>query len=67
MNNLLANIGRPLRPLLKTGLLLMKNVLKSLVKSVLIPLELIAAAAATDAAFQEKNFWIRYDYTDNRK
>ena len=44
----------------------MKNVLKSLVKSVLIPLELIAAAA-TDAAFQEKIFWIRYDYTDNRK
>ena len=46
----------------------MKNVLKSLVKSVLIPLELIAAAAAaTDAAFQEKKVWIRYDYTDNRK
>ena len=35
--------------LLKTGLLLMKNVIKSLAKSVLIPLGLTAAASATDA------------------
>ena len=42
-------LGRLLRSLLKTGLSLMGNVLKPLAKSVLIPLELIAAAAA-DAA-----------------
>ena len=32
----------------------MKNVLKPLAKSVLIPLELTAAASATDAAIQKK-------------
>ena len=42
-------LGRLLRSLLKTGLSLMGNALKPLAKSVLIPLELIAAAAA-DAA-----------------
>ena len=39
-------------PLLKTGLPLIKNVLKPLSKSVLIPLGL-TAAAATDAVIQE--------------
>ena len=34
----------------------MKNVLKLLTKSVLIPSGLTAAAAATDAAIQKKNF-----------
>ena len=43
-------LGRLLGPLLKTGLLLMKNVLKPLVNSVLIPLRLTAAAAAAAAA-----------------
>ena len=43
-------LGRLLRSLLKTGLSLMGNVLKPLAKSVLIPLELIAATSATDAA-----------------
>ena len=38
-----------LRPLLKTGLPLMKNVIKPLTKSVLIPLGLTAAASAADA------------------
>ena len=47
-------LGRLLGPLLKTGLPLMKNVLKQLPKSVLIPLRLTAAAAATDAAIQKK-------------
>ena len=42
-------LGRLLGPLLKTGLPLMKNVLKLLAKSVLIPLGSTAAAAATDA------------------
>ena len=39
-------LGRLLGPLLKTGLPLIKNVIKPLSKSVLIPLGLIAAAAA---------------------
>ena len=37
-------LGRLLRPLLKTGLPLIGNVLKTLAKSLLIPLGLIAAA-----------------------
>ena len=40
---------RLLGPLLKTGLPLMKNVIKPLPKSVLIPLRLTAAASAVDA------------------
>ena len=51
-------MNRLLGPLLKTGLYLIGNVLKSLAKSVLIPLGLIAAAAATDAAIYKKNIWI---------
>ena len=42
-------IGRLLGPLLKTGLPLMKNVIKPLAKIVLIPLGLTAAASAADA------------------
>ena len=41
-------LERCLGPLLKTGVPLMKNVLKPLAKSDLIPLGLTAAAAATD-------------------
>ena len=47
-------LGRRLEPLLKAGLPLMKNVLKPLAKSVLIPLGLTVAASATDAAIQKK-------------
>ena len=43
-------------PLLKTGLLLIRNVLKPLAKSVLIPLELTAVASATDVAINKKMF-----------
>ena len=46
-------LGRLLGPLLKTELLLIGNVLKLLVKSVLIPLELTAAASVTDAAIHK--------------
>ena len=49
-------LGRLLGPLLKTGLPLMKNVLKPLAKSVLIPLGLTLAASATDAAIHKKMF-----------
>ena len=48
-------LGRLLGPLLKTGLPLMKHVIKPLAKSVLIP-GLTAAAAATDAAVHKKMF-----------
>ena len=47
-------LGSLLGPLVKTGLPLMKNALKASAKSVLIPLGLIAAASATDAAIQKK-------------
>ena len=42
-------LGRLFGPLLKTGLPLIKNVIKPLAKSVLIPLGLTAAAAAAAA------------------
>ena len=49
-------LGRRLGPLLKTGLPLIKNVLKPLAKSVSIPLGLTAAAWATDAAIHKEMF-----------
>ena len=48
-------LGRLLGLLLKTGLSLMKNVLKPLAKRVLIPLGL-TVASATDAAIHKKMF-----------
>ena len=42
-------LSRLLGPLLETGLPLIKNVIKPLAKSVLIPLGLSAAASAADA------------------
>ena len=48
-------LGRLLGPLLKTGLPLIKNVIKALAKSVLIPLGLTAAASAGDAGIHKKN------------
>ena len=47
-------LGRLLRPLLKTGLPLMKNVIKRLAKSVFISLGLNAAASAADAGIHKK-------------
>ena len=47
-------LGRLLGPLLKTGLPLIKNVIKPLAKSVLIPLGLTAAASAADAGIQKQ-------------
>ena len=47
-------IGRLLGLLLKLGLPLMKNVIKPLAKSVLIPLGLTAAASATDTGTHKK-------------
>ena len=47
-------LGKLLGSLLKTGLPLMKSVIKSLAKSVLIPLGLTAAASAADAGIHKK-------------
>ena len=48
-------LGKLLGPLLKTGLPLIKNVIKPLAKSALIPLGLTAAASAADAGIHKKN------------
>ena len=45
-----------LGPLLKSGLPLIKNVFKTLAKSVLVPLGLTAAASVVDPAIQKKSF-----------
>ena len=47
-------LGRLLGPLLKAGLPLIKNVIKPLAKSILIPLGLTAAASAADAGIHKK-------------
>ena len=47
-------LGRLLGPLLKAGLPLIKNVIKPLAKSVLIPLGLTAAASVADAGIHKK-------------
>ena len=47
-------LGRLLGPSLKTGLPVIKNVIKSLAKSFLIPLGLTIAASAVDAGIHEK-------------
>ena len=49
-------LGRHLEPLLKTGLPLVKNVLKPLAKSVLIPLGWTVVVSATDAAIHKQMF-----------
>ena len=52
-------LGILLGPLLKSGLPSIKNVIKPLAKSILIPLELTAAASAADARIHKKNLRIR--------
>ena len=60
--------GRLLGLLLKTGLPLIKNVIKPLAKSVLISYRLTAARSAADAGIHKKNIRIRkYDNTNNIK
>ena len=48
-------LGRLLSPLRKTWLPLIKNVVKPLAKSVLIPLGLTAVASAADAGIHKKS------------
>ena len=47
-------LGKLLGPLLKTGLPLIKSVIKPLARSVLVPLGLTAAASAADAGIHKK-------------
>ena len=47
-------LSRLIGPLLKTGLPFIKNVIKPLAKSVLIPLGLTAAASAADVGIHKK-------------
>ena len=49
-------LSRLLGPLLKTGLPLIKSVIKPLAKSVLIPLGLTTAASAADAGIHKKKY-----------
>ena len=48
-------LGRLLGPLLRTGLPLMKSVIKPLAKSVLVTLGLTSAASAADAGIHKKS------------
>ena len=48
-------LGKLLGPLLRTGLPLMKSVIKPLAKSVLMPLGLTAATSAADAGIHKKS------------
>ena len=56
-------LGRFLGPLLKTGLPLIKNVIKPLAKSVLVPLGFTAAASATGAGIHKKILQSGYNTT----
>ena len=56
-------LGRLLGPLLKIGLPLIKNIIKPLAKSVLIPLGLTAAASAADVGIHKKILGSGHDNT----
>ena len=56
-------LGRRHGPLLKTVLPLIKNIIKPLAKSVLIPLGLTAAASAADAGIHKKILGSGYNNT----
>ena len=57
-------LGKLLGPLLRTGLPLMKYVIKPLAKSVLIPGGLTAAASAADAGIHKKVFGSGSDHNN---
>ena len=60
-------LNRLLGPLLKAGLLLIKNVIKPLAKTVSIPLGLTAAASVAEAGIHKKYLRIREHNTNNIK
>ena len=57
-------LGKLLGPLLRTGLPLMKSVIKPLARSVLVPLGLTAAASAADAGIHKKILGSGSDYNN---
>ena len=58
-------LGRLLGSSLKTGLPLIKNVIKPLAKIVLVPFGLTASASAADAGIHKKNIVIwGYDFNN---
>ena len=59
-------LGRLLGPL-KTGLQLIKNVIKPLAESVLVPLGVSAAASAADAGIHKKNLRLENNNISNIK
>ena len=58
-------LGRLVGPLLKTGLPLIKNVIKPLAESVLVRLGLNAAASAADAGIHIKILGSGHNNNDN--
>ena len=60
-------LGRLLGPLLQTELWFIKNVIKSLAKSIFIPLGLTIAASAADAGIHKKNISLWNTNTNNIK
>ena len=60
-------LGRIVGLLFKIGLPSMKNVIKPLAKSVLIPLGLTGSASAADAGIHKKNLRIWNNNTKNIK
>ena len=59
-------LGKLLGPLLRTGLPLIKSVIKPLAKSVLVPLGLTVAASAVDAGIHKINLRIWSQYNPNK-
>ena len=59
-------LGRLLGPLLRTGLPLIKSVIKPLPKSVLVPLGLTAATSAADVGIHKKTLgiWSQYNFNN---
>ena len=60
-------LGRLLGPLLKTGIPLIKNVIKPLAKSVLIPLGLTASASEADAGIHKKYWDLEYKFNNFKR
>ena len=55
LSKMIQSGGKLLGPLLKTGLPLIKSVIKPLAESVLVPLRLTAVASAADAGMHKKS------------
>ena len=58
-------LGKLLGPLLKTGLPLIKNIIKTMPKSVLIPLGLTATTSTADAGIHKKDLRLWNNNTNN--